>query len=147
MRRSVLDRPVPIRGIGTVPSSFPEPIGAADRPAAPALAGRPRTDQPLREDRAVSTDATTTFDIEMTAPLEADRNSGWACVVVADSAARFGTGRAVKVVGTVDDHPIEATMLPIGDGAHMLPVKAAVRSAIGKQVGDEVTIRVRRRGE
>lgn len=93
----------------------------------------------------MSTDATAAFDIEVTAPMEADRNSGWACVVVRDSADRFGTGRAVKVAGTVDDHPIDATMLPIGGGAHMLPVKAAVRTAIGKQIGDEVTIRVRRR--
>lgn len=36
-------------------------------------------------------------------------------------------------------------MLPIGNGVHMIPVKAAVRKAIGKGIGDEVTLVVDRR--
>lgn len=32
-----------------------------------------------------------------------------------------------------------------GDGTHRLPVKAAVRDAIGKQEGDEVTVRLTER--
>lgn len=85
------------------------------------------------------------LDIRLTAPITSDPNSGWACVVLPDSAARTGTGRAVKVHATVDGHHLDATLLPVGGGAHMLPVKAAVRKAIGKQVGDEVTVVVERR--
>ena len=32
--------------------------------------------------------------------------------------------------------------MALGDGRHKLPVKAAVRDAIGKQVGDDVTVRL-----
>lgn len=77
-------------------------------------------------------------DVQVEAEIVADPNSGWACVVVPDSKRRFGTGRAMKVAGTIDHHPLEATMLPIGDGKHMVPIKAAIRKAIGKGIGDQV---------
>ena len=32
-----------------------------------------------------------------------------------------------------------------GDGTHMLPIKAEVREAIGKEAGDRVTIRLLKR--
>jgi hypothetical protein len=32
--------------------------------------------------------------------------------------------------------------MPLGDGTHMLPVKAAVRKAIGKAAGDTVLVRL-----
>ena len=44
----------------------------------------------------------------------------------------FGTRRPVKVAGTIDDIPFEATLLPMGDGDHMVPIKAALRTKLGK---------------
>ncbi|ADD45559.1 DUF1905 domain-containing protein [Stackebrandtia nassauensis] len=85
------------------------------------------------------------IDETITATITKDGNSGWACVVLPGSAQRFGTGKAVKVAGTADGHPFEATMLPIGGGTHMLPLRAALRKTAGKDVGDEITIRLRQR--
>ncbi|WP_053205475.1 DUF1905 domain-containing protein [Jiangella muralis] len=69
----------------------------------------------------------------------------WTVVVMADSARVFGTRQPVKVAGTMDGHPFEATLLPLGDGTHIVPVKAAVRKAIGKGAGDDVTIHLQHR--
>ena len=44
--------------------------------------------------------------------------------------------------GTVDGRPFESSFMALGDGTHMLPVKAAVRKAIGKDVGDTVRVRL-----
>lgn len=85
------------------------------------------------------------IDYRFQATIGRDKNSGWACVSMPDSAERFGTGKAIKVTGTIDDHPLETTMLPTGGGTHMLPVKAAVRKAIGKDVGDHVVVHLTKR--
>jgi hypothetical protein len=51
----------------------------------------------------------------------------------------------VKVSATVDGHPFRSSFMALGDGRHMLPVRADVRKAISKQAGDTVTIHLRRR--
>ena len=51
----------------------------------------------------------------------------------------------MKVHGTVDGHPFEGAFMAMGDGTHKLPVKAAVRDAIGKQAGDSVHVVVTER--
>lgn len=82
------------------------------------------------------------LDIRLVAEIVADRNSGWACVVVDGSASILGTGNPVKISGMIDNHRFEATMLPVGGGAHMIPVKAAVRKAISKGIGDTVAVEI-----
>lgn len=80
------------------------------------------------------------LDVTFTATVIADSNSGWPCVQMPDSADFFGTGKAVKIGGTVDGHPYEATMLPVGGGIHMMPLRAAFRKLLAKSVGDDVTV-------
>ncbi|MEX1078333.1 MAG: DUF1905 domain-containing protein [Homoserinimonas sp.] len=85
------------------------------------------------------------IDATFIASVIADANSGWPCVQMPGSAAFFDTGKAVKVAGTVDGHEYEATMLPVGGGTHMMPLRAAFRKILQKDLGDDVTVHLTHR--
>ena len=58
----------------------------------------------------------------------------------------LGTRRAVKVTGTLDGHPFQATLMPSGRGPHWLPLRAALCRTIGKATaGEPVDVHLQQR--
>lgn len=70
---------------------------------------------------------------------------GWTYVVWPESAEFFQTRGLVKVKGTIDGHPFRGSFMALGDGNHKLAVKAEIRRALGKDVGDDVTVHLTER--
>ncbi len=87
------------------------------------------------------------LDHTFTAPIGVDvKGEIWHCVEMPGSAQFFGTGRAVRVDGTVDGISLSNVGLMVtGTGGHMLSLNAKLRTRLGKDIGDEVTIHLTRR--
>jgi hypothetical protein len=80
------------------------------------------------------------------AKLQKSTNAGgWTYVVWRQSVKFFKTKGLVKIRGTIDGHPFRASFMAMGNGQHMLPIKAEVRKAIEKEAGDSVSIVLQKR--
>lgn len=86
------------------------------------------------------------LDLKFTGELLAEAGGvAWHCVIVPGAADALGTRRAAKVAGTVDGVEFSSSLMPVGDGQHMLPIKAGLRKAIGKEPGDQITVHLQQR--
>lgn len=81
-----------------------------------------------------------TLNKSFSAKLQKSHKGGWTYVVWRESVKFFGTHGLVKIRGTIDGHPFRSSFMAMGDGRHMLPVRAEIRRAIRKDAGKSVKV-------
>lgn len=93
------------------------------------------------------TDLPQNLDHTFTAPIGVNvKGETWPCVEMPGSAELFGTKKSVRVDATVDGIPMpDVGLMVTGRGGHMLSLNAAMRKRLGKDLEDEVTVRLQRR--
>ncbi|WP_456843789.1 DUF1905 domain-containing protein [Cellulomonas sp. P5_C6] len=77
------------------------------------------------------------LDVTFTVPIEKD-GAFPTFLELTGSKELLGTGKAVKVSGTLDGHPFAATLMPSGTGPHWLPLRKALCTLIGKDAAGEL---------
>lgn len=87
------------------------------------------------------------LDHTFTAEIGVDvKGETWSCVEMPGSVDFFGTGKSVKVDADVDASPLKNIgFMPTGTGGHMLSISAKLRKQLGKDIGDTVTVHIKRR--
>lgn len=67
----------------------------------------------------------------------------WSCIEIPGSAEFFGTGKAVRVDALVDEVALDNVgAMVTGTGGHMVSLSAKARKALGKDIGDAVTVTI-----
>lgn len=70
--------------------------------------------------------------------------TGWTYITLSETLAQKlnpGKKTGYRVKGTLDQHPIQRiALLPMGKGTFILPLNAKIRKAIGKEMGDMLTV-------
>ena len=78
------------------------------------------------------------LDKKFTSVLKTGENKGsWTYAIMPDSVTFFGTRGYVKVRGTIDGHPFESSFMSMGDGTHMMPVKAETAAKLVKSMATQ----------
>jgi len=77
---------------------------------------------------------------------EKGEKTGWTYIEVSSEIAQKlmpGNKKSFRVKGKLDTHPIkQVALIPMGEGDFVLPLNGAMRKAIGKGKGHELTVQL-----